>query len=42
MSMSLQVIRQLSRSIVTATAVAAGLGSVDFEWLDVEEPVERP
>lgn len=26
----------------TATAVAAGLGSADVEWLDEDEPVERP
>lgn len=26
----------------TATAVAAGLGHADLEWLDVDEPVERP
>lgn len=26
----------------TATAVAAGLGHADVEWLDVDEPVERP
>lgn len=26
----------------TATAVAAGLGSTDLEWLDEDETVERP
>lgn len=26
----------------TATAIAAGLGSVDLEWLDKSETVERP
>jgi hypothetical protein len=26
----------------TATAVAAGLGSADLEWLDEDEAVERP
>ena len=26
----------------TATAVAAGLGSADLEWLDEDETVERP
>ncbi|MGW2471688.1 prevent-host-death protein [Streptomyces sp. NPDC001665] len=26
----------------TATAVAAGLGSADLEWLDEDESVERP
>lgn len=26
----------------TATAVAAGLGSTDLEWLDEDQPVERP
>jgi len=26
----------------TATAIAAGLGRVEVEWLDESEPVERP
>jgi hypothetical protein len=26
----------------TATAIAAGLGSADLEWLDEDETVERP
>lgn len=26
----------------TATALAAGLGNTDLEWLDEDEPVERP
>lgn len=36
------VIAELTSWKETATAVAAGLGSADLEWLDEDESVERP
>lgn len=35
-------IAELTSWMETATAVAAGLGSADLEWLDEDETVERP